>query len=75
MKRKQTEYSEITFSKVKMCACLKILHFPTQILYNSQFDWSKAEVPLSELHLKWLNGIQKSCIRQSVKLFFSLFFL
>lgn len=74
MKRKQTEYLEITFSKVKMCACLKILHFPTQILYNSQFDWSKAEVPLSERHLKWLNGIQV-LHKTKCKAFFLVYFL
>lgn len=30
----------------KRNAAYKILHFPKQILNNSQFDWSKAEVPL-----------------------------
>lgn len=35
-----------------MCLFQNIALSPTQILNNSQSDWSKAEAPLSERHLK-----------------------
>lgn len=41
------------FGKVIKCAfTYKILHFPTQSLNTSQFDWSKAEPPPDECHSK-----------------------
>lgn len=52
IKRKQSQNLEVTFGRVKKCAsACKILHFPTQILKNSQYDWSKAEVPPTKCHM------------------------
>lgn len=47
----------------------KILHFPKKIVNNSQSDWSKADAPLRDRHFKLSIGIEKSSLRQSIKLF------
>lgn len=50
--RKHIENLELSFGVVKKCAfAYKILHFPTQILNNSQFDWSKGRSSPSECHM------------------------
>lgn len=52
IKRAKRKNLEVTFGRVKKCASAhKILHLPAQIRNNSQFDWSKAEVPLCECHM------------------------